>query len=47
MVAKKLLAVPSNEHFEIELVLPDGRPFPHRGRINFSDPRSARKPVPS
>ncbi len=38
MVAKKLLTVPGNEHFEIELVLPDGRAFPHRGRINFSDP---------
>ena len=37
-VAKKLITVPGNENFEIELVLPDGRIFPHRGRINFSDP---------
>lgn len=38
LVAKKVITVPSDEHFEIELVLPDGKAYPHRGRINFADP---------
>lgn len=37
-VARKLLVAPEDNHFEVELVLPGGKPYPHRGRINFADP---------
>lgn len=29
---------PKNQNYEIDLVMPDGTPFPQRGRINFADP---------
>ena len=29
---------PKNLDFEVDLVLPDGTPFPQRGKINFADP---------
>ena len=37
-VAKKQLVEPKNRDYEIEIVLPDGTPFPHKGKINFADP---------
>lgn len=38
LVAGKLITIPADNHFEIELMLPDGKIYAHRGRINFSDP---------
>lgn len=29
---------PKNQAYEVDLVLPDGTPFPQRGRISFADP---------
>jgi membrane fusion protein (multidrug efflux system) len=37
-IAKKQVVVPPEDKYEIELVLPGNRAYPHRGRINFSDP---------
>lgn len=37
-VARKLVVMPEDSHFEVELVLPGGKVYPHRGRINFADP---------
>lgn len=37
-IAKKLLVVPAEQNYEVELVLPGNRSYPHRGRINFADP---------
>ena len=37
-VAKKQVVEPKNRDYEIEIVLPDGAPFPHKGKINFADP---------
>ncbi len=35
---KKLLIEPKNQAYEVEIVLPDGTPYPHKGKINFADP---------
>ncbi len=35
---KREVVAPSENNYEIELVLPGNRTFPHRGRINFADP---------
>lgn len=32
------LVVPKDLAFEVDLVMPDGKPFPERGRISFADP---------
>lgn len=37
-IAKKLLVAPAEQNYEVELVLPGNRAYPHRGRINFADP---------
>jgi membrane fusion protein (multidrug efflux system) len=37
-ISKKLIIVPQDQDFEIEIVLSDGAVFPYRGRINFADP---------
>ncbi|MDQ5945779.1 MAG: rane fusion protein multidrug efflux system [Pseudomonadota bacterium] len=37
-IARKLVVTPEDNHFEVELVLPGGKVYPHRGRINFADP---------
>ena len=37
-MAKKQLIEPKNRDYEIEIVLPDGTVFPHKGKINFADP---------
>lgn len=37
-IAKKQVVGPKNRDYEIEIVLPDGTPFPHKGKINFADP---------
>jgi membrane fusion protein (multidrug efflux system) len=29
---------PKNQNYEVDLVMPDGRQFPERGRISFADP---------
>jgi membrane fusion protein (multidrug efflux system) len=36
--AKKLVLEPKNRDYDIEIVLSDGMPYPHRGKINFADP---------
>jgi membrane fusion protein (multidrug efflux system) len=33
-----LVRGPKNQAYEVDLVLPDGTPFPQRGRISFADP---------
>jgi membrane fusion protein, multidrug efflux system len=38
LVEKKQLIVPKNLAFEVEIVLPDGKPYSQKGRINFADP---------
>lgn len=35
---KKLIILPKNLDYEVELVLPDGTPYAERGKINFADP---------
>ncbi|MFJ4292839.1 efflux RND transporter periplasmic adaptor subunit [Cupriavidus sp. NPDC089707] len=37
-IAKKALIAPDTRNYEVELVLSDGKTYPHKGRINFSDP---------
>jgi membrane fusion protein, multidrug efflux system len=37
-IEKKQLLGPADNKYEIELVLPGNRSYPHRGRINFADP---------
>ena len=37
-IAKKQLIQPQNLDYQIEIVLPDGTVFPHKGKINFADP---------
>jgi len=36
--AKNLMIPPPNLNYEVEIVLSDGTPYPHTGRINFADP---------
>jgi membrane fusion protein, multidrug efflux system len=36
--AKGLIVIPKDQAYEVELVLPDGTPYPERGRISFADP---------
>jgi membrane fusion protein (multidrug efflux system) len=33
-----LVRGPKNQAYEVDLVMPDGTPFPQRGRISFADP---------
>jgi membrane fusion protein (multidrug efflux system) len=37
-VARGRIVPPKNNDYEVDLVMPDGKPFPERGRINFADP---------
>jgi membrane fusion protein (multidrug efflux system) len=37
-VARGAVVVPKNNDFDIELILPDGKPYPQIGKINFADP---------
>jgi membrane fusion protein (multidrug efflux system) len=32
------LVPPQNQEYEVDLILPDGTPFPEKGRISFADP---------
>ncbi len=32
------IIVPKDRDYEVEIVLPDGTPFPEKGKINFADP---------
>jgi membrane fusion protein, multidrug efflux system len=36
--AKGLIVAPKDEAYEVELVLPDGTPYPERGKISFAAP---------
>ncbi|WP_207855950.1 efflux RND transporter periplasmic adaptor subunit [Sulfurisoma sediminicola] len=38
LIAKKVVQGPGDQKYDIELVLPGGKVFPHRGKINFADP---------
>jgi membrane fusion protein, multidrug efflux system len=38
LVQKGQLIPPKNQDFQVELVLSDGKPYPHTGKINFADP---------
>jgi len=35
---KGLIVPPKNDDYEVDLVMPDGAAYPHRGRISFADP---------
>jgi membrane fusion protein (multidrug efflux system) len=37
-VASKQVIEPKNRDYIVEIVLPDGTRYPHRGKINFADP---------
>lgn len=37
-IGRGLLVRPKNGEYEVEVLLPNGKPFPHRGRITFADP---------
>ncbi len=38
MIEKKLIVPPPNANYEVEVVLPGGKAYPYRGKINFADP---------
>jgi membrane fusion protein (multidrug efflux system) len=38
LIAKKQMIEPPNRRYEVGIVLPDGTPYPYRGKIDFSDP---------
>jgi membrane fusion protein (multidrug efflux system) len=38
LVEKKLVERPADNQYEVELLLPGGKHYPHRGRIDFADP---------
>jgi membrane fusion protein (multidrug efflux system) len=38
LVQKGQLVPPKNQDFQVELVLSDGKPYAHTGKINFADP---------
>jgi membrane fusion protein, multidrug efflux system len=38
LAAKGQLVVPSNDNYEVEIVLPGGAVYPYRGKIGFADP---------
>jgi membrane fusion protein (multidrug efflux system) len=37
-IANKQVIEPKNRDYTVEIVLPDGTRYPHRGKINFADP---------
>jgi membrane fusion protein (multidrug efflux system) len=37
-IANKQVIEPKNRDYTVELVLPDGARYPHKGKINFADP---------
>ncbi len=37
-VKKGLVKLPKNNDYSIEIVLSDGKPYPHRGKVNFAEP---------
>jgi membrane fusion protein (multidrug efflux system) len=37
-ISKKQLIEPKNRDYTVEVVLSDGTPYPHAGKINFADP---------
>jgi membrane fusion protein, multidrug efflux system len=36
--AQKRVILPANADYEVEVLLLDGAPYPHKGKINFADP---------
>jgi len=38
LVQKGQLIPPKNQDFQVELILSDGKPYDHTGKINFADP---------
>jgi len=38
MLAKGQVIFPKNQDFDVELMLPSGKPYVHKGKINFADP---------
>jgi membrane fusion protein (multidrug efflux system) len=38
LAQKGELVLPKNQNFEVELIMSDGQPYGHTGRINFADP---------
>jgi len=38
LAQKGELVLPKNQEFEVELILSDGKPYAHTGKINFADP---------
>jgi membrane fusion protein (multidrug efflux system) len=38
LIGKGMLVPPPNQNYTINIILSDGKPYPHTGRINFADP---------
>ena len=38
MVSAGRLVLPKNRDYDVELVMPDGKSYSHRGKLNFADP---------
>jgi membrane fusion protein (multidrug efflux system) len=38
LIGKGIVVPPKNEAYEVELTMPDGKPYPHKGKISFADP---------
>jgi membrane fusion protein (multidrug efflux system) len=38
LVDKGIVVPPKDEAYEVELTMPDGTPYPHKGKISFADP---------
>jgi membrane fusion protein (multidrug efflux system) len=38
LISKGMLVPPSNQNYTINIILSDGKPYPHTGKISFADP---------
>ncbi len=38
LAEKGIVVPPKDRNYEVDLVLPDGTPYPHKGKISFADP---------
>jgi membrane fusion protein (multidrug efflux system) len=38
LIDKGMVLAPPNQNFDIDIILSDGKPYPHKGKINFADP---------
>lgn len=38
LMDKGMVVPPANQNFTVDIILSDGKPYPHTGKINFADP---------